>query len=87
MCITFGSTDSILAKIKNEKKMPFVDVDICHRIATSRKLYSVTLTYFLKIKKYEMLISESVRASTQMHEMTYVDFDFAIKKHLQNCTP
>ena len=38
-----------------------VDFDIFHRMTTLRKLYSVTLTYFLG-KKFEMLISRTVRA-------------------------
>ena len=31
-------------------EITFVDFDICHRMASSRKLYSVILAYFLKVK-------------------------------------
>ena len=30
--------------------MAFVDFDICHSMPSLRKLYSVTLTYFSKVK-------------------------------------
>ena len=51
-CVRIVRTDHTLAKIKHVK-MTFVDFDICHRKASLRKLYSVTLTltYFFKVKK------------------------------------
>ena len=36
-------------RLKMEKKT-LVDFDICHRMALLRKLFSVTLIYFLKVK-------------------------------------
>ena len=54
----------------------FVDFDICHRMASLRKLYFVTLTYFLKVKnKKNFKTSEMVRASTKMCEILFIDFD------------
>ena len=47
--ITIIRTGRTLAKIKNVK-IAFVDFDICHGTASLRKLYFVTLTYFLKVK-------------------------------------
>ena len=35
----------------------FIDVDICHRMASFRKFYFVTLTYYLKVEKFETLLS------------------------------
>ena len=40
--VSFVCTGRTLAEIKNVKKMIFVDFDICHRMASLRKLYSVT---------------------------------------------
>ena len=47
--VTTVHTGRISAKITNEK-MTFVDFDICLRMASLRNLYSVTLTYFFKLK-------------------------------------
>ena len=47
--VTIVRKSHTLAKIKHVK-MTFVDFKICHRMALLRKLYSVTFTYFLKVK-------------------------------------
>ena len=46
--------------------MTFVDFDISHRMALLRKLYYATVTYFLKVTKYNFYISETVRASAKL---------------------
>ena len=33
--------------------MPFIQVDICHRMGPLRMLYSVVLTYFFKVKYFK----------------------------------
>ena len=52
----------------------FVDFDICHRAVLLRKLYSVTLTYFLKVKN-KVNISETVWANAEMRNTTFTDMD------------
>ena len=51
--ITVIRISHTLAKIKHVK-MAFVDVDICHRLASMRGLYSVPLTFifYFKCLKY-----------------------------------
>ena len=49
VCVTFVSTGRIIAKIKNVK-ITFVYIDICYRMASLRKLYSVILTYIFYFK-------------------------------------
>ena len=48
LSVTIVRTGHILAKKKYVYKMTFFDFDICHRTASLRKLYFVTLTYFSK---------------------------------------
>ena len=45
----------------------FVDFDIWHRIMSLQKLYSATLTYFLKSNMLTFHISKTVRASAKMY--------------------
>ena len=53
VCVTIiVRTGRILAKIKNVK-WTFVDFDICNRMGSLRKLYSVTLIYLLNVKIVE----------------------------------
>ena len=52
-CVTVVITGHTLAKIKNVKKA-FVDFDICDQMASLRKLYSVTLIYFFKVKNLKI---------------------------------
>ena len=47
--------------------MTFVDFDICQRMSSLQKLHPVTLTYFLKVKKFHFFISYTVRAGAKMH--------------------
>ena len=63
-CITIVCTCNSLEQIKNVK-MPPVDFDICHRMALMQKLYSVTLTYLLKVTIINFYISETARASAK----------------------
>ena len=49
--------------------------EICHGMVSLQKLYSVTMSYFLKIKNYMSYISETMTAGTIMHRMTYIDLD------------
>ena len=55
----------------------FVDFDICHRMASLRRLYSVTLTYFFKVIFLfkNVNISDKVRACAKMNQMIFIDFD------------
>ena len=50
VCVTIVRTFHTLSKFKNTKKLTFVDFDICYQMASLQKLYSMTLTYFLKVK-------------------------------------
>ena len=43
-------------KIRNLKKM-FAEFDICYRMASLRKFYSMTLIYVLKVNIFLMLLS------------------------------
>ena len=68
--------------------MTFVDFVICHRRSSLRTLYSLTLTYFLKVKMWNVNISETVSASTKRHWINFPDFIFAIEwPHYENCPP
>ena len=51
----------------------FVDFDITHRGTTLRKLYSVTITYLLKVKILNVNLSETASASAEIHRMTFID--------------
>ena len=53
----------------------FVEFDINHRMAPLRKLYLVPLTYFLRSNISNANISEMVRASSNMLEAAFIDFD------------
>ena len=55
--------------------MTFVDFDICHRMASLRKIILVNLAYCLKVYNGNINIYETVRAETKM----FVDFDIAIE--------
>ena len=53
LCVSvcyFRSRRSFVRENKKMEKMTFVDFDICQRMASLRKLYSQTLTYFFKVK-------------------------------------
>ena len=52
----------------------FVDFGVYRRMASLRKCYSVTLTYFLKVKIRNVNISEAVRAGAKMHGTSFEDF-------------
>ena len=55
--------------------MTYVDFDICHRMASLRKLYFVTLTYLLKVNIFEMSISlKQLELAQKMLQTTFVDF-------------
>ena len=58
----------------------FIDFDICNLPATLPVLYSVTLTYLFTVKYFKCNISETVRASAKLQEMTFVDFNICYQK-------
>ena len=70
MCVTFVCTDRILAKIKIER-LTVIDFDICHR-----KLYRVDLDILFKDKIFHVNTSGTVRASTKMYSMAFMDVEF-----------
>ena len=41
-------------------KMTFVYFDICHRTASVRELYSMTLTYFLTVRNVKQIIVRKI---------------------------
>ena len=47
LSVTFAGIGRALEKIKSDN---IVDIDICYRMALLRKLFSVTFTFFLKVK-------------------------------------
>ena len=47
-------------------KMTFIDFDICHRMASLRKWYSVTLTYFSKVKTWNRDLPTVANAHTSV---------------------
>ena len=49
-------SEMMSASAKKMHGITFVDFDICHRMASWRKLYSVTLIYFLKVKTLKCYI-------------------------------
>ena len=51
MSVTFFRTGRTLAKIKMSR-FTFVDFDICHRMGSLQKLYSVILIFDFKCLKY-----------------------------------
>ena len=55
--------------------MTFIDLDICNLAATLPVLYSMTLTYFFKVKisTCTVNISKTVRASAKLQEMIFID--------------
>ena len=54
----------------------FIDVDIFHRIASLRTLYSVTLTEIFKVNIFVNLkISEKIRASIKKGVLTFIEVD------------
>ena len=53
----------------------FIDFDICHRMASMRKLSSVTLTYFPKVNKLKRQYLKKVRARANMYGTTFVVSD------------
>ena len=55
LCVEIFRTGYIFAKIKKVRNT-ILDLDICHRMASLRKLYSVTLTYFLKVKNWNVYL-------------------------------
>ena len=57
----------------------FVDFDICHQMASLRKLYSVTLTYFLKVTTCNVNILQKVRACADKYTTPFIDFDICRK--------
>ena len=64
-----------------------VGLDICHQRTTSRKLYSMTMTYFLKEKIENVNISQTVRANTKMNRITFIVLIIANKwHHYKSCT-
>ena len=64
-----------------------VDFDICHRMVSLRKLYSVIVTCFLKVNILSVNISQMVRASAKMCESLVHILIFAIEWcHCENCT-
>ena len=65
VCVTIIRTGHTLAKIKN-MNMTFVDFDIGHRMASLRKFYSVTLTYFSKVKNWNRDLSTVASAHTSV---------------------
>ena len=56
LSVTIIGIGHTLVKIKNVKS-DFVDFDICHRMTLLRKLFSMTLTQFLKVKDSNLDIS------------------------------
>ena len=56
---------SHIAKLKNVN-MTLIDFDVCYRMMSLRKLYSVTLTYFLNVTSFN--IAETVKASAKCME-------------------
>ena len=50
VCLLTSEHRSYLSENQKCKNQMFVDFDICHQMASLRKFYSVTLTYFLKVK-------------------------------------
>ena len=54
--------------------MTFVDFDICHRTASLRKLYSVTLTYFLKVNNFKCQHLRNGKSLRKHMRESLVDF-------------
>ena len=55
MSVTVVSTGRTIVKINNVKKL-LIDFNICHRMASFRKLHTLTVTYFFEDKKCETFI-------------------------------
>ena len=66
MFVTFVSIGHTLAKIKRIKNV-FIDFDNHYEKEPLRKLFSVTLTYFLKVKNIS--ISEMVSTSAKISRL------------------
>ena len=60
-----------------------INVDIFHRMAILRMLYSVTLTLIFKVNILNVNISETMRASVRMRAMTVTDDD--IRHRMPHC--
>ena len=60
-CVLIVVESRTIAKIKN-KKMTFADFNMCHRNASLRKMYFVTLTYFSKVKDSNRDLSTAANA-------------------------
>ena len=61
----------------------FVDFDICHRMVPLRELYSVTVTYFLKVKTKKFNNSQTVRANAKICLSHLKTLTFAIESFLK----
>ena len=52
-CFTIVRAGHTLAKIKKKLKIKIVDFDICHRMVSLQKLFTVTLIYYLNFKNFK----------------------------------
>ena len=55
--------------------MTFIDFDVCNLAATLLVLYSVTLTYFFKVKYFKCQYLEKVKAREKCSSMKFIQID------------